>query len=1152
LVRGGAYQAVAARLERFELSGDPQSLVEGQASEDLVALRSEIGWLPFGPMPDAAVIKRELDAVVLAGRFARARSHVLPGVDRLDALVEATELFAAVYPLAPGAVPGQAVGVCAAISGPGGVDYVGLHNDALDSLDEALARQDLQTVDQAIWQLAAAVLAARGDQAEPFFLTSLGTAWMDRFKLTGRADDVDHAITAHKRALAVPALLPEDQAGRQANNSSAVLARFELHGEMTDLSAAVNNGRATAQLARRTYADLKAGRIEHSRAGAVLRALHTALSNVAAALLASWEYRQDRPDLDEAVRVSREAAEATPAGDSMGGARKANLAQVLLERFGRFWQVADLEEAFQAAVAAGQVPASDLARAPCLSALAQAYANRFAYSGQLRDLEQAISVGRAAVEAAPDDHPGQAGCLSNLGGVLHRRYECFGDTDSLNEAIAMHQRAVRATPAGPRRARFLNNLGHALRSRFEATGRKPDISQSVAALDEAVATAGSHETDRAGYVANLALSLVMAAERGADPGAVGTAITILERELHALNADHPLRHVYLASLGNAWRARFDTTGDQEALRSAISWFERAADALPPAHPRRAELLANLGAVLMREFERTGNEETGRRALGVSRSATEIVTAPASTRALAARNWGQAAAGLGKAHEAMGGFAVAVGLLDTVAWQGLRRADQERQLGRFGALACDAAAWAVAAGDPERAVELLEQGRGVLLAQSLGERARHFDLQQADSGLAASLESIDRALEQLSAAADEPGTDTAVLASRLADLTSRREELLERIRELPGFADFLKPPGFASLRAAAAGGPVVIVNVSSYRCDALIVTTNGVEVRELADLTGGELVHEAAIFLGALVDLAKYGIGDDAITAVLGWLWDRIASPLIHDLRAAAACYGDGHGQRPCIWWCPTGPLTFLPLHAAGRHDVPGESVIDSFTSSYAPTLRLLQRTHQQAAPSGHSGPPLLVALPDTPGQSRLPAAEREADAFMKRFPGTRQLRGTDATAETTRQALTGCPAWTHFACHGTQDLSDPSAGHLALYDEPLTIGAISSLRLHGTELAFLSACKTSQGGADLSDEAITIATAFCLAGYRHVIGTLWSISDEHAPGVADEVYDILAEPGSSRINANRAAIALDTAVRALREASSGDPSLWASYIHIGP
>ena len=100
--------------------------------------------------------------------------------------------------------------------------------------------------------------------------------------------------------------------------------------------------------------------------------------------------------------------------------------------------------------------------------------------------------------------------------------------------------------------------------------------------------------------------------------------------------------------------------------------------------------------------------------------------------------GQVAAGLNDAHEAMEGFAAAVNLLDTVAWRGLRRGDQERQLGRFIALACDAAGWAITAGLPRRAVELLEQGRGVLLAQSLDERARYHDLAAVAPELAAGL------------------------------------------------------------------------------------------------------------------------------------------------------------------------------------------------------------------------------------------------------------------------------------------------------------------------------------------------------------------------------------------------------------------------------
>jgi hypothetical protein len=95
----------------------------------------------------------------------------------------------------------------------------------------------------------------------------------------------------------------------------------------------------------------------------------------------------------------------------------------------------------------------------------------------------------------------------------------------------------------------------------------------------------------------------------------------------------------------------------------------------------------------------------------------------------------------------------VSLLDRVAWHGLQRHDQERNLGRFTAVACDAAAWAIEAGHPERAVELLEQGRGVLLAQAADHRARQHDLTRANPELAAGLARVDDQLEHLSAADD---------------------------------------------------------------------------------------------------------------------------------------------------------------------------------------------------------------------------------------------------------------------------------------------------------------------------------------------------------------------------------------------------------------
>jgi hypothetical protein len=68
--------------------------------------------------------------------------------------------------------------------------------------------------------------------------------------------------------------------------------------------------------------------------------------------------------------------------------------------------------------------------------------------------------------------------------------------------------------------------------------------------------------------------------------------------------------------------------------------------------------------------------------------------------------------------ALDGYRKAVELLHLLAWFGMGRSSQERWLARVPGLAQDAAAWALFAGDQEKAVEVLEQGRGILWSQLL--------------------------------------------------------------------------------------------------------------------------------------------------------------------------------------------------------------------------------------------------------------------------------------------------------------------------------------------------------------------------------------------------------------------------------------------------
>ncbi|MET7900629.1 CHAT domain-containing protein [Streptomyces sp. NPDC005355] len=137
-----------------------------------------------------------------------------------------------------------------------------------------------------------------------------------------------------------------------------------------------------------------------------------------------------------------------------------------------------------------------------------------------------------------------------------------------------------------------------------------------------------------------------------------------------------------------------------------------------------------------------------------------------------------------------------------------------------------------------------------------------------------------------------------------------------------------------------------------------------------------------------------------------------------------------------------------------------------------------------------------------------------------------------------------------FACHAEQDLMDAAQSAFVLYDGRLTVAELHGLRLPHAELACLSACETATGGVNLPDEAMHLAATMQLAGYRHVIATMWSIHDSSAPDVATDVYTALSHHGNP--DPGNAARALHTAVAALRRDDPTDPLRWAACLHVGP
>jgi CHAT domain-containing protein len=194
--------------------------------------------------------------------------------------------------------------------------------------------------------------------------------------------------------------------------------------------------------------------------------------------------------------------------------------------------------------------------------------------------------------------------------------------------------------------------------------------------------------------------------------------------------------------------------------------------------------------------------------------------------------------------------------------------------------------------------------------------------------------------------------------------------------------------------------------------------------------------------------------------------------------------------------------------------------------------------------------PHTPGTPQLPRLAPLPAVDAELEALAGHFPRDRftRLLGPRATRAAVLREL-ATHSWIHLACHGGQNLTNPADGAVYLHDGPLTVLQIAALRLRDAELAFLSACQTAVGGVRLLDEAIHLAAALQLAGYRNVIATQWSIDDSHAPEVTASVYRTLTATGQP--DATQAARALHHAVRALRQAYPDQPLVWAPYLHTG-
>jgi len=479
------------------------------------------------------------------------------------------------------------------------------------------------------------------------------------------------------------------------------------------------------------------------------------------------------------------------------------------------------------------------------------------------------------------------------------------------------------------------------------------------------------------------------------------------------------------------------------------------------------------------------------------------------------------------------------------------------------LPLDIASYLVGRGQLKEAIQALEQGRALIWSEMRGLRAS-IDQIAVDSRLAREFTVVNNELEKLTISFssriwrnDNDGVEDGEgmgkfrrLVVRRHELLAKRKDLVSQMQALPGLEGFLKTPSFNTLRSAAVGGPVIIVNHSEWRCDILIVlhhmhpsliTTPGYFYGRAIELRN-RLVHTRN---NNPLESRQY---QRALRFVLKSLYELVGQPVINELRRLEI------PEQSRIWWCPTSVFCSIPLHAMGP--IPSDDGVpryfsDLYITSYTPTLSALIDARKRSKSSFEKPSVLLVANPDDSLQEAWP--EIWSVQRLNTVTRVTTLLGKRAKTSVVLERLQD-HQFSHFICHGNLVPEKPFEASFGLYGgDRLTLLDVVRSRLPTAEFAFLSACHTAElTEGSIADEGLHLTAAAQYCGFRSVVGTMWAMADQDGGDLATHFYNLMFssdEPGVPYHE--RSARALRDAVRTMRKEKRLPLEQWVNFVHYG-
>ncbi|KAJ6502703.1 CHAT domain-containing protein [Mycena vitilis] len=958
-------------------------------------------------------------------------------------------------------------------------------------------------------------------------LQDLSKLFRQRYTKLRDLEGLEAALQADKEAVALTSQSDTNYADRLWNLGVSFNEKYERLGNVKDLEAALPAMQKAVNLLPHDHPE-RAGRLQ--------------------TMSASFRHRSrvtgGMSDLEAALEADQEAVALTQDNHSEHAVMLHSLGTSLMGRYQREGSLEDLEtalEKIQQAVALTSLDDPD--RGEVLKNLGVSFMHRYSRLGDLKDLEAALRAMQQAVDLTPLDHRDRAHRLQSLSMSFYHRSTKLGDLDDLEAALKAAQEAVDITPQNhPNRGLMLHGLVASLMGRYHRRGQLKDLEAGLCTIRELVVLTPLDHPARAEILQNLGVALIQRYRKLGDLQDLEAAVQAGKEAVALTPPDYPNRGGILQKLGVALRDRYKKLGDSEDLEAAVQVHWEAVAITPYEHPDRADRLQSLAIALtsrFRKFKDPQDLET------IHMHYSDSFIQPSLTPEISWRNALQWASFSQKFDPVycIPAYMVAFRLLPEILWIGNSIPARQEVIHRLDI--AEATSKAVHAciqqSNLPAAVELLEQGLATIFQQmlQLTPQLKNIPPQYAKDFQALSLQLYN-------------GTPENAIT-----IVEDRNKVLDRIRKEEGCGDFLLQKPYNVLCLASQGGPVIILTSHPKQCTAIIIHNKATQPFHvpLPGITLTLLKSQQAslkVLLGRCNVRSRGQPSKSRLTGrpegaslkavpecfedILAWLWTNVVNPVYVALKSCGISKGR-------LWWLPTGAFTGLPMHASPP--------TDEFIHSYTPTLSSLLDAYAKKSRI----PPKLalvgVTHTDSKGSNYLRGVDEEVKnimAIVKEAP-VHCILGGNATVDTVKDELQQC-SWVHLGCHGIQSPGDPTVkSHLKLYEGDLDLETILRLPLPNAQFVFLAACQTAMGDANMINESFHLGGGFMTAGFRSVIGTMWSMNDSDGPVVAKIIYSHLFCRGTEP-QASDAAEALQIAVRELKNRKV-PYERWVPFIHMG-